>query len=78
MGAFKESPVSDIINVGFVESLLKAHRQRTEDASFKLFNLLTLAFWMNSASHRTARVHPSADVLFPKLALLSETETDFV
>jgi len=48
LGAFKESPINDIINVGFVESLLEAHRQRTDDASFKLFNLLTLAFWMNS------------------------------
>ena len=55
VGAFKESPVNDIINVGFVESLLKAHRQRTEDASFKLFNLLTLAFWMNSASHKNSQ-----------------------
>jgi asparagine synthase (glutamine-hydrolysing) len=31
VSAFKEGPVNDIINVGFVESLLKAHLQRTED-----------------------------------------------
>jgi asparagine synthetase B (glutamine-hydrolysing) len=55
LGRLKESPINDIINVGFVESLLEAHRQRTDDASFKLFNLLTLAFWMNSASHKNSQ-----------------------
>jgi asparagine synthase (glutamine-hydrolysing) len=56
VGAFKEGPVNDIINVGVAESLLKAHLRRTEDASFKLFNLLTLAFWINSASHKNNQI----------------------